>query len=121
MIFGSTIQALIGWARIALAAIVFGIAPMADASSCAKDGPAGIEMSISAEQTASDASTQDHSRQKSGDLSHCVHGHCHSPMGISNPVSIDVQWVSKAPLIASIDAGALLPRFATGLERPPKA
>ena len=120
MIFGSTIQALIGWARIALASVVFVLVPMADASTCAKDSPAGVEMVASVE-AAADVGGQDHSQQKSGDVSHCVHGHCHQQMNEANPVSVDVQWMSKAPLIASIDAGALLPRFMTGLERPPKA
>lgn len=124
MLLGSTLQAVLRLARVALAAILLVGVPLAEAATCGAEVlPTTLEaVAISDTEVAVDSATPatEHSKQ-TGEAPHCIHGHCHH--GLS--------WKSAdgaADIIASADANAesdergfVLARVITGLERPPKA
>lgn len=125
MAFGTTLQALLELARVALASLLLVGVPMADAAACAvEDMPAQTSAVTAdgAEQvlTAS-TDTSDHEQQPEGDPQHCIHGHCHHSTTAKVSVA-EAKPASEAVIAMSPQTGAVaIVRVANGLERPPKA
>lgn len=116
MYFGSTLQAILRLARVALAAILLVGVPLAEAATC------GGEVASSSIEAAAEnpASPADHGQQP-GEAQHCIHGHCHhatpfKTVDVANAVQLNV-----ATNAISREPGFILARVVTGLERPPKA
>ncbi len=119
MSFGSVIEAVLGLARVALASILLVGVPMADAATCGAEDIHGA--SSAAAVIAVDVDDGDHDSRSSGDVQHCIHGHCHH----STPFRGDE---SALPSIAEssirnelLNGPIILARMSAGLERPPKA
>lgn len=126
MAFGSTLQALMGLARVALASVLLVGAPMADAAICA-----GEEFSSSTEASVASASDVareeaalaggEHDSQSPGDAQHCVHGHCHHTTAVKSNEDVARAMTVGATAIAPIGTDMVLAHVSAGLERPPKA
>jgi hypothetical protein len=125
MAFGTTIQALLKLARVALASLLLVGVPMADAVACAgeeipshasafADSDAVEELSVSTD-------TSEHEPQSGSDAQHCIHGHCHHSTTMKAGVE-EAKPTSEAAIAMSPRTGAVaIVRVANGLERPPKA
>ena len=123
MAFGSIIQAVLGLARVALAAILLVGVPLAEAATCGGETAFAVETV----DTAADASTVQvadgaaHDYKSGGDAQHCIHGHCHHSTPFkaeaeASPIVLDASTGMK-PSLASV----VLTHVSGGLERPPKA
>lgn len=121
MTFGVTLDAIVGLARIALAAIALVIAPIADTFTCgSEEAPAAAEMVADAGPSAHAATDQDDHKGQSSDFAHCVHGHCHSSMTSNHAAEQPFYAVAEAASPVR-NASIALPSVSSGLERPPKA
>ena len=123
MAFGTIIQAVLGLARVALAAILLVGVPLAEAATCGGETAFAVE----AVETAVDASKVQvadgvaHDSKSGGDAQHCIHGHCHH----STPFKTDE---TASPVVLEASAGVkvtmtsvVLTHVSGSLERPPKA
>ena len=122
MAFGLNLQALIGLARVALAAIALVGVPLADAVACsAEASPAAIEAAADADHQANPAADPSHGTEQSPDMAHCVHGHCHQSAAFNDmPSGHQLYAVTEAASPAR-NTSLVLPSVVGGLERPPKA
>ena len=123
MAFGSIIQAVLGLARVALAAILLVGVPLAEAATCGGETAFAVETADAASNatTVKAADGVAHDSQSGGDAQHCVHGHCHH----STPFKTET---AASPVVLEASAGmksamptAVLQHVSGGLERPPKA
>lgn len=125
MAFGTSIQALLKLARVALASLLLVGVPMADAVACAgEEMPAhasALADGDAADQLSASADASEYEQQSGGDAQHCIHGHCHH----STTMKVDeaaTKPTSEAAIAMSPQTGAVaIVGVANGLERPPKA
>lgn len=125
MSLGSTLQALMKLAHVALVAILLVGVPMADAATCAGEELSGtIESGIASDQAlvaADVASTSgDHDAQMPGDAQHCIHGHCHHTTPFKECASVVQVVAASTTSVAPLGTDMVLAHMSAGLERPPK-
>lgn len=125
MAFGSIIDGLSKLARVALAAMVLVVVPLADAATCiGEETHAAVELgSVADEVVADDQPVVDdvsESRSTGGDQ-HCVHGHCHHgvPYKASEQAAELLTVQSREVFVVRPEVD--LSGIASGLERPPRA
>lgn len=127
MSIGSTLQALMKVAQVALAAVVLVGAPMAEAAVCA-----GEEFSLTVESDVASPESvgedvesipggTDHESRLPGEDQHCVHGHCHHSTPFKSSDAAAPAPAASAAAATPIIQIAALAHVAAGLERPPKA
>lgn len=125
MAFGSIIQAVLGLARVALAAILLVGVPLAEAATCGGEGAvAPIEMAGSADTAAAvfaDRSDIAHDYKTGGDAQHCIHGHCHHSTPFKSNDAASPVVLEASAVLQPISTASVLTRVIGGLERPPKA
>ncbi len=116
-------QAVLGLARVALAAILLVGVPLAEAATCGGE----TAVVVGTVDTAADvpkvqvADGSAHDSKSGGDAQHCIHGHCHH----STPFKADD---TASPVVIEASSGmklamtsVVLTHVSGSLERPPKA
>lgn len=124
MLLGNTIQALVKLARVALAALLLVVVPMADAFACGGEkSPASLTTETAATVSTEIAfgASHEHGGQPAGDAQHCVHGHCHHGTPFRSDASETHVIVTVSASITPHVQTVILTRVPGGLERPPKA
>lgn len=125
MLIGSTLQAVLRLARVALATILLVGVPLAEAATCGAEALPTAHQSVAvadADVATADNANQstDHDKQP-GEAPHCIHGHCHHGLSWKNvDGASDVVLTAEANQVSQ-EPGFILVRVITGLERPPKA
>ncbi len=125
MLIGKAFEAIVRFARVAIASLLLVGVPIADAVACA-----GEDLQNGAAHDLVSADTVEHVDVTSdgideggapqGDDQHCVHGHCHHSAMIRASVESAAVLVELSIKQARLDTSIAVTRFLGGLERPPK-
>lgn len=126
MLLGSTLQAFMRLAHVALAAIVLVAAPLAKAATCAgADVSRSIEASVAYDDLHvagdDDALGGDHDSRSPSDAQHCMHGQCHQSTTFKDSESVAGVLTVVATSIAPPRNDTALAHVSAGFDRPPKA
>lgn len=123
MSLGSTLQAILRLARVALATILLVGVPLAEAAMCGAEAQTETVAFTEMDQaTAIDATSNgaDHGTQ-SDEAPHCIHGHCHHATPFKSVETNSAVSLAVDADTVTHEQSFVLAHVVTGLERPPKA
>lgn len=124
MAFGLIINALSKLARVALAAMLLVVVPLADAATCVGEETQTVTEIVGVmDQVAADgqvAATSAEDPGAAGGDQHCIHGHCHHgiPYKTSDQAADPINMQSRDVFLLQTDVA--VSRVASGLDRPPR-
>lgn len=126
MLIGKAFEAMVRFARVAIASLLLVGVPIADAVACAgedlQNGAVHDLVSADAvEHVAMASDDNDEGGAPQGDDQHCVHGHCHHSAMIRSSDQGPAVLVELPIEQARPNTSIAVARIVGGPERPPKA
>lgn len=126
MLIGKAFEAIVRFARVAIASLLLVGVPIADAVACTGEDfqNAAVHDLVSAdavEHVAAASDDIDGDAAPQGDDQHCVHGHCHHSAMIRSSVEGAAVLIELPIKQSRPDISVAVALVVGGLERPPKA